>query len=300
MSIKTVLANNSPRDLIDIINRDGGVIIENALNMEDLLKLDKDTKNILNNTEDCKGYFYGFSTKRIACMVSKSEICQKMAINTNILKVMDHFLLPNCSDYQLNLSQLISIGAGEKKQITHTDDPMFPFEHNTDITIMVNVMWAIDDFTEENGATYAAVGSHLWPRDRQPKKEEMVQAVMKRGSCFIWLGSTMHGGGANNTLVSRRGIVMSYNLGWLKQADNYFLSVPIDTVKEYSPSLQKLLGYFVHKPNLNMVEGRDPIEMLSTKGLGKQFTEYMPEGLEDILAEHYHTQEGFVSEVKFG
>ena len=231
MKITTVDINTPSNEISKIINRDGGVILENALSYEDVLTLGRESKAILDKTEACNGYFYGFSTKRVACMVLKSAVCQKMAINPTILKVMDKFLLPHCSDYQLNLSQLISIGAGEKGQIIHADDPMFPFDKKDNMQVMLNVMWAIDDFTEENGATYAVVGSHVWPRDRHHQQSELTQAVMKKGSCFIWLGSTRHGGGANRSLESRRGVVMSYNLGWLKQADNYFLSIPKDTMK---------------------------------------------------------------------
>ncbi len=296
---KYSIDSQNVKKIIKSLESNGGVVIENVLSPCELSQLTQDVDEILGNTKNCEGYFYGFSTKRVACMVSKSEICQGMAINDTVLKVMDHFLLPHCSDYQLNLSQLISIGAGERQQIIHADDPMYPFDHDNNMQVMLNVMWAIDDFTNDNGATLIAPKSHLWERERHPKPEELIQASMKKGSCFIWLGSTRHGGGANKTLSSRRGIVMSYNLGWLKQADNYFLSIDRDDVKSYPHKLQRLLGYFVHKPNLNMVEGRDPQELLTKEGLHDVFTEYMPEGVEDLLKEHYTGQNISVSKVTY-
>lgn len=297
--IQTLQINENAKLVNQVLEQDGAVIIENFLDFSELQQLDLESTRVLNSIKNCNGYFYGFSTKRASCMVAKSEVCKNASVHPLLLEVMDHFLLPNCSDYQLNLSQLICIGSGEKKQIIHADDPMFPFEHKNDMHVMLNVMIAIDDFTVENGATMVVPGSHLWKRDRHPTEAEIQQAVMKKGSVLIWLGSTRHGGGANSTLQSRRGVVLSYNLGWLKQADNYFLSIPREEVKTYPVRLQKLLGYFVHKPNLNMVEGRDPIELLSNEGLGQEFKEYMPEGVSEILAEHYHSQKGSVSEVKF-
>jgi len=297
--IRTFEYGTDAQAIINALKQDGAVVIKEILDKGNLQKLNSECQSILNNTDNCSGYFYGFETKRVASMVSKSNVCRSMATNETILKVMDHFLLPHCDQYQLNLSQLISIGPDEKQQILHADDPMFPFEHSTDVQVMINVMWAIDDFTKENGATHIVPKSHVWERDRHPEKNEVEQAVMSKGSCFIWLGSSRHGGGANHTNMPRRGIVMSYNLGWLKQADNYFLGIPKEEVKVYPERLQQLLGYFVHRPNLNMVEGRDPIETLSDNLTGSQFTEFMPNGVESILKEHFDSQNCSVSEVKY-
>lgn len=297
--LKTLNDTSSSKDIINVLNCDGAVIVEGLMSPENFMKIDSETKSILKQTDNCKGYFFGFETKRVGSMVGKSEACRELATNSKVLSVMDHFLLPHCSEYQLNLSQLIDIGPGEKEQIIHADDPLFPFEHSTDMQVMINVMWAIDDFTEENGATRAIVGSHLWERDRHPEGEAIEKAVMKKGSCFIWLGSTRHGGGANHSLSRRRGVVISYNLGWLKSTDNHFLSIPMGEVKKYPQKLQRLLGYFVHKPNLNVVDGRDPIELLSDHKSDGTFNEFLPEGIEEVLINHYNSQGGSISEVKF-
>ena len=297
--IQTIKASEHSNKIINAIKKDGAVIIEDILTFDDLGSLEADTDYILDKTENCNGYFYGFQTKRVANMVGKSAVCRKMATNKHITDIMDNFLLPHCDKYQLNLSQLISIGSGEKQQVIHADDPMFPFDHDSSLEAMVNVMWAIDDFTDENGATQVVPGSHLWERGREARQDEISSATMKRGSCVVWLGSVLHGGGANRTLTNRRGIVMSYNLGWLKQADNYFLSIPKEEIASYEPRLQELLGYFVHKPNLNMVEGRNPIELLTSGGLGSHFEEFLPENVQPLLKEHYLNQNRSISTVSY-
>lgn len=287
------------QDVIAALEKDGAVVVENALSKTDLNLLNRDCDNLLDRTSNCDGVFFGYSTKRVATMVAKSNTCQKMAENPIVLSAMDHFLLPHCSQYQLNLSQLISIGSGERQQIIHPDDPMFPFDHEPEMQVMINVMWAVNDFTMENGATHIAPGSHKWSRDRHPTDEEVIQAEMKAGSFLIYLGSTRHGGGANHTYKPRKGIVMSYNLGWLKQSENFFLSIPKEQVRGFSPRLQELVGYFVHKPNLHMIDGRDPMEYLhdnqdlETKG----FKDYMPEHVEELLQQHYSGEEVAVAKV---
>jgi hypothetical protein len=290
MQLRTLPADSSFETIIDILEKDGAVVLKDMLSDYDLGQLTEDVEHCLKQTPYCEGNFFGYKTKRVATMVAKSDVCQKMVLQPAILAVMDHFLLPHCNKYQLNLSQLISIGPGERQQIIHVDDPMFPFDNPPEMQVMLNVMWAIDDFTEENGATHIAPGSHLWARgERQPQPEEITQGVMAKGSCLIWLGSTHHGGGANRSSQDRRGIVMSYNLGWLKSVENYYLSIPLDVVRRYPKRLQELLGYFVHLPNLNTVEGRDPMELLEDPNFtpNKGLKEYMPSEAIELLERYY-------------
>ena len=50
-------------------------------------------------------------------------------------------------------------------------------------------MWALDDFTVENGATLVVPGSHRWPPDRRAAESEAVPAVMPAGSVLFYVGS---------------------------------------------------------------------------------------------------------------
>jgi ectoine hydroxylase-related dioxygenase (phytanoyl-CoA dioxygenase family) len=250
------------RTVNEAIARDGGAILENALSPADRAQLDRESAALLAETPASRGLFHGLKTKRVGAMVAKSQICQRMALHPTVLAVMDRFLKPHCSAYQLNLSQLIAIGPGEQRQITHADDPMFPFV-NRNYQAMINVIWAIDDFTADNGATHIAPESHGWPRNRVAKDDEIIQGVMSSGSCLIYLGSTHHGGGANRTDRPRRGLVISYCLGWLRQSENQYLAIPPEVARTFPEPLQRLIGYFVHQPNLGMVEGQDPIQLLN-------------------------------------
>ena len=145
----------------------------------------------------------------------------------------------------------------------------------------------VDDFTAENGATHIVPGSHKWPLDRQAQPHEEVQGVMKARSVLIWLGSLQHGGGANRTNRPRTGVVHSYNLGWLRQAEPQYLAVPRQLAAQLPERLQKLLGYFVHEPNLGSVEGQDPIKLLQGGiKLNGAFEEFLPAEVKPLLAEY--------------
>jgi ectoine hydroxylase-related dioxygenase (phytanoyl-CoA dioxygenase family) len=129
--------------------------------------------------------------------------------------------------------------------------------------LMVNVMWALDDFTPDNGATRLAPGSHHWERAEVEQYEDgIVEAAAPAGSAIIWLGSLLHGGGANRSSKPRRGLVVSYSLAWLAPAEKLLLSIPPDVARALPERLQRLIGYQVHRPNLGWVEGRDPHEWL--------------------------------------
>ena len=163
MEVQTVGASTPPDVIIEVLKQDGCVVIESLLNPSDLKKLQNDVEQQFSKTPDCNGSFYGHSTKRLGGLFTKSDVVQKMAVMPTILSVMDAFLLKGCEQYQINLTQAISIGPGEDPQIIHQDDSMFPFMH-PDHEVMLNCMWAVDDFTIENGATQLVPGSHKWER----------------------------------------------------------------------------------------------------------------------------------------
>ncbi len=284
--VKTVKASADNAAINEILETDGCVVIEDVLEARAVAALAAELAPHFEAAPNCSGDFYGYATKRLSGLIAKSPTCQAMAINPSVLGVMDHFLLKGCRAYHLNLTQAIQIGPGEPAQVIHRDDLMFNFAH-PEFEAMINTMWAVDDFTAENGATHVVPGSHKWPLDRQAQPHEEVQGVMKAGSVLVWLGSMQHGGGANRTHRPRTGIVHSYSLGWLRQAEPQYLAVPQEIARTLPERLQRVLGYFVHEPNLGSLEGQDPIRLLTGElAINGPFREFLPEEVKPLLAEH--------------
>jgi len=284
--IYKVRPGEKPGIINEILEQQGCVVIENILDDTRHRLLEAEICPLLAAAALCQGNFYGFATKRQSGLIAKSAACRLMSVEPAILAIMDEFLLKSCRAYQLNLTQAIQIGPGEPQQLIHADDLMFSFEH-PGREAMINCMWAVDDFTAENGATLLVPGSHKWPRDRVPQPHEIMQGQMPKGSVLIYFGSLLHAGGANCTDRPRTGVVISYSLGWLRQAENQYLAVPPKIARTLPEELQRLLGYFVHEPNLGCVDGQDPICLLKEgRPNPSSFREFIPKEVQPLLAEH--------------
>ena len=210
-----------------------------------------------------EGAFFGQRTRRFSALFHKARETSALAVDPLLLSVCEQVLGAGtrwCDRIQLNLTQAIAIGPGEPAQTPHRDDDFFPVAHDREL--MVNVLWTLDPFTAANGATRIVPGSHRWPRKRTADAVEFASAEAPPGAAIVWLGATLHGGGANATRHMRRGVVMSYSVGWLAPAEKLLLSIPPETARALPPRLQQLIGYQIHRPNLGWVEGRDPIEWL--------------------------------------
>ena len=126
------------------------------------------------------------------------------------------------------------------------------------------LIWALDDFTEDNGATLVYPGSHRWG-DVDPRKikiEKMKPAVMPAGAAVFFLGTVWHCAGANQTQRSRLAATTQYCEPWARQQENYSLAISRDRARQCSDTIQSLLGYSMQFPFIGFVDGRDPKRLL--------------------------------------
>jgi len=107
----------------------------------------------------------------------------------------------------------------------------------------LNTIWAVSEFTKDNGATQVVPTSSSWPDDHKCTDKEITYAEMQPGSVLVYTGSVFHGGGENVTDKDRVGINITYTLGWLRQEENQYLSTPPHIAKDLDPKLQDLIGY---------------------------------------------------------
>ncbi|MBL0915939.1 MAG: phytanoyl-CoA dioxygenase family protein [Sphingopyxis sp.] len=208
-------------------------------------------------TPFCEGGFYGERTKRFGRLLIRSLHMADLVMNSEVLDLAELALGNWCDRIQLNLAQAIELHPGALAQFPHRDQDMWQGALG-DVEYLVNVMWPLTPFTEENGATL------IWPRSHgvealvEEPKEAPIVACAEPGDAIVFLGSTLHGAGENRSLGARRGIIVSYCLGWLKPYENQWLAYPPEIARDFTPELAALAGYAQHRPNLGNFEGQCP------------------------------------------
>lgn len=216
--------------------------------------------------------FSGRNTRRTGALLTRVPASIALIAHPLVLDVVERSLWPKKTTFQLHLSQSIAIGPQSPAQHLHRDHwcfDFFPFPRDVDVE--VSTIWALNDFSEVNGATRVVPDSHRTPDDRRYEPADTVPAEMPRGSVVLYLGSTVHGGGANRSDRTRVGINVDYVLGWLRQEENQYLSYSLDEVRAMPERVQRLLGYETGAYALGYLDGgRSPMTLLTGGNEGFQ------------------------------
>jgi hypothetical protein len=244
-----------------MVGRDGAVVVDDVANPALLDRIEEELRPYLDATPPGPDDFSGNLTRRTGSLIARSPSCRELVLHPLALGAA-RTLLGHATNIQLHLTQAIAIGPGETAQPIHRDQwafDFFPFPQGYEV--QCNSIWAMDDFTEENGATRVVVGSNhaadklsFGPDDTEP-------AVMARGSVLLYSGSVYHGGGANDSAHTRLGLNITYNVAWLRQEENQYLSCPREVAETLPTELLRLMGYDRGAYALGYIDDlRDPIE----------------------------------------
>jgi ectoine hydroxylase-related dioxygenase (phytanoyl-CoA dioxygenase family) len=274
-------------DVIAVLDRDGGAIVEDFLSDETLAGLRNDLFPLLEHQAEGRDDFSGHRTRRMSRLFSRTRHCVEIATHPLYLPVAEHFICRTreawvgeelykiAPEVRIGVTQAIQIGPGETAQPLHRDDTAFLWRHPTNgVEGRVQVICAVSDFTAENGGTLVIPGSHLWGDDRKPQLSEAIPTVMKAGSALIFLGSTYHAGGANVTTAEYRTAAgMALDASNVRQEENMYLSLSSELVASYPEQIQRLLGWSAGTNHMGWVEvdGQmaDPIHLLGDLESGK-------------------------------
>jgi ectoine hydroxylase-related dioxygenase (phytanoyl-CoA dioxygenase family) len=244
--IQTLPVNAAPVQAVGALRRDGAVIIEQLINtaLIDRVSAELDPHFRAEGDKFCND-FNGHKTLRLSAILALSRSAAGLIAHPAVLAVADNVLKPHCENYRLGSSTAIEIQPGESHQVLHRDDDFYPLRF-PGVEFQIGAMWALDDFTASNGATRVVPGSHWTGPLEDIEGADVVQAVMPKGSLLLYFGSTWHGGGANNSDQTRSGLINTYALGWLRQEENQYLSVPREIADSYPEAVRRLMGYQVH------------------------------------------------------
>lgn len=239
------------KDVIAALLRDGACVVLNQASDETINAVNTDFREPFDKLGRFdESEFNGYKTLRISGILAISRAAADLVAHPRVLAVADAVLLPHCSNYRIGSLTGIEIWPGEGDQMLHLDDSMYPLRL-PDTQLQISAMWALNEFTAENGVSRVVPGSHKEPPPACDgtdvfDEDRIEQAVMPQGSLLLYLGATVHGGGMNRSDTPRAGLVNTYSLDWLRQEENQYLNVPRVIAESHSKTIQRLMGYCNH------------------------------------------------------
>jgi ectoine hydroxylase-related dioxygenase (phytanoyl-CoA dioxygenase family) len=242
---------------------DGFVILEGGLDRSALDELVAALQPFEAGRPRGRNDIEGEASTRIYSLAGKGEPFRRLAEHPWIMAMCDALLLPH---FLLSTMQSIRLHPGETAQPWHTDDAFYLVPRPRSSTLAVSVIWAIEDFTADNGATEIVRGSHRWaaehPDDRAAAGD-VVRAIMPAGSAIVFDGATWHRGGANHAATATRlAISPQYNQPYFRPQESQLLIVPPDAARACTDRMRSMLGYSIHPPFVGQVDGMHPLRLV--------------------------------------
>jgi ectoine hydroxylase-related dioxygenase (phytanoyl-CoA dioxygenase family) len=250
------------RDLaadLAVFDRDGFVVNERAVDDAALARIRSELAPWLGpDAHRGRNDFEGFETNRVYALLAKSPAVAELVEHPWVLSILDEVLEPNPL---LSANLAINLLPGETAQRVHVDDAFYKLAWPRPM-MSVSTIWAIDEFTADNGATEVIPGSHRWDGvEPAPNPRDAVPVVMPAGSVVLFAGTLWHRGGANRSDRARLAITPQYCRPWVRQQEQQILSVG-PRAASYSERIQSLLGYSIHPPFMGHVDGLHPKRLL--------------------------------------
>jgi ectoine hydroxylase-related dioxygenase (phytanoyl-CoA dioxygenase family) len=252
-------ASPSIHSLLDQIRDDGYAVVPNLLSSSQITKMREELAPVLATAPFGRNDFEGFRSQRVYALLAKAPSTSELVAHPTVLALLDELLHPT---YLLSAHIAINVHPGETSQMLHADDGYCalprPRPH-----VGVSVVWALDDFTAENGATEVLPGSHRFGLDKPDPDDPRILAIeMPAGSAVVFLGTTYHRGGANTSHEVRLGITPQYCEPWMRPIETMTLAVPPPVAATLPERVQALLGYGLYPPFIGYVDGRDPRRLI--------------------------------------
>jgi ectoine hydroxylase-related dioxygenase (phytanoyl-CoA dioxygenase family) len=240
---------------LEELRADGYVILRDVFPDPVLEEARSALRSLVDRQAWGKGEFFGNRTRRVHNILAKTRAVDAFVAQPAVLTLVRGTL----GQPQVSIVNAIEIHPGETAQFLHQDDAVFPIVRPHP-PLIVNTMWALTEFTAENGAT------RLVPRSQQAAELDedspIVTAEMAPGSVLVWDGGLFHGGGANCAGRPRLGLNVNYNCAWLRQQENQYLAIPKEVAATLSDEFLRLLGYDTHIDIYGLVDHRHPLGVL--------------------------------------
>jgi len=260
-------------------DRNGYLIFKNVMSPDEVRAYRQALSPYLDQNISGRNDFEGLKTNRVYALMTKDPIFADMITHPLAMAFVEADLGKSCL---LSSNLAINLHPGESVQPWHYDDAHIEIPRPRP-SCGVSVFWALDDTTEDNGATEILPGSHVWPEGDFPGKLAMsafadrnirppdddpgahpdgIKATMPAGSMMIAKGTLWHRGGANKSDQTRMIVTPQYCSGWARPLESMLLTMPPEQAAKLPVRAQELMGYSIHPPFMGYVDGVHPNKML--------------------------------------
>ena len=261
--LKRISAKAAISQLLDALAEDGGVVVEAMFEKSTISQMSEaiiaaSARFSPGGATQGLGHdgktFVGANTIRFSSLGKLSPAFFDMLDNEVYGQLADAVLLPSCGSYWVNSGQAMLIGPSSPAQLLHRDCmnwsqycgalwPKCP-------EITLSAMIALEEVTEELGATRVIPGSHREEAFASGwEQSQTVPAELKIGDALIYSGKVVHGGGANLTKDRwRKAMHLSFLVGWLTPEESSPIDYSDEELAGRSARVQRLLGHRSYDP----------------------------------------------------
>lgn len=241
MTLMRLPASTTAEEATACLKEHGYVIIEQRASNHQMDRVQQEIAPYLERTAFGTSDVTGQLTRRTGRLIARSATARELIMDPLVLQVVGQCLsAPNST--QLSLTEVIALSPGAPAQFIHRDG-MADGPLASDYEAQISTLWAMSDYTEEMGATRIVPGSHTLAKGMRFAIDDTQPAVMSRGSVMIYSGRLYHGGGENRSRRIRQALNINYQVGWLRQEENQYLSCPPDIARTLPHDLLRLMGY---------------------------------------------------------
>lgn len=241
-------------ELREALDRDGVLVLHGVLPDVRVEAIRREVGELVRDAPLGDNGFDGFKTRRIFDPLARTRILDSLVLHPVVQALAKAAL---AWPYQFGMTVLSEVQPGEVAQVPHRDGAVYPLPAEFP-EVMVNTIWALDDFRADNGATMVVPGSH---RDRKLQVAE--PAIMPAGSVLIYVGSLLHYAGENRASTPRLGLIVEHVARWLRPAECHQLSVGPALAARLMPELQELVGFNQTNEYFGFIAGKAPKAWLS-------------------------------------
>ncbi len=262
MELTSLAPDTPPSEIATFLGKHGYAIVTDVVDDDTLDRLDAEARPFIDGSATGRDVYDGRFTRRTGALIARCPTARELVMHPVALDTARAFL-SHVTAVQLHLTQIIEIEPGETAQKLHRDQMAFDFfPFPADYHVQCNTMWALTDFTAENGATHIAPGTSAMD-DEPAALVATAQAEMPRGSVLFYDGKVLHGGGANESSDIRIGVNITYAVGWVRQEENQYLACPTEIARTLDDDLLRLMGYQQGAFALGYVgDQQDPLSLL--------------------------------------